>query len=379
MERKFYGRYGAYAPLLCIITLVATTLRTVAVFLGVSPYGFFEHAILADVSAWIIVAGILLALTYPFTHRKAHPIYRDDRTALTYLPAAVLGLGILLFGAAIVPYALQLLSFPFYAPLREALIAFRLPITAALLVVLCACGVLYTAAVCLIDHTLSDKRSALGMLTVLLYGVYAAFLYYDTTLPLNAPTKITDQMTYLAFALFFLYEVRISLGCERRTLYSAFGFVAGMLAAYSAVPSFLLYIFNGRVLSYSLGETLLTLATLAFIIGRMLVCDSSPEDRPNALMGEIIRVAEIRDQARAALAEAALPKVETLEHIDTPEAQSEIAPIPSTETDVPSPNDMEGVEEEPAQIAIELPDPITNAPIDNSSDTIAESTEETSL
>lgn len=316
MERKFYGRYGIYAPLLLVITLIATTLRTVGVFLGVNEYGFFEVSILSDVSAWIVVGGVLLALTYPLTHKRIYPIFRDDRTPLTYLPAAILGLCLIFFGAEVTPDALSLLAMQHISPLT---------VSATLLLVLSACGVLYAASVCLIESSLSDRRAGLGMLTVLLYGIYAAFLYYDTTLPLNAPIKIADQMTYLAFALFLLYEVRISLGREQQGLYSAFGFIAGMMASYSAVPSILLYIIKGRVLSFSLAETILTLGTLLFIIGRMLVRDSSPEDRPIPLMGEIIRVAEARDLSREALNQSALAggANTNAEYGDTPVADAE--------------------------------------------------------
>ena len=366
MERRFYGRYGIYAPLLLFITLIATTLRTVAVFLGVNAYGFFEADALSRISAWVVVAGVLLALTYPLTHRKVRVIFRDDRTPLTYLPAAVLCVGMIFFGAEVVPEALLLLRLYHVDALS---------VTAAILLALAACGALYAAAVCLIEPSLSDRRAGLGMLTVLLYGVYAAFLYYDTTLPLNAPIKITDQMTYLALSLFFLYEVRISLGREQQGMYGAFGFIGGMMATYSAIPSLLLYIIKGNVLSFSLSETILTLTTLAFIIGRMLVYDSSPENRPIPLMGEIIRVAEVRDLKRTALTEsheaAAATDAEPLAQAKEPDAQQ--APIPEHED-----------ETEDTQIAMDLcapqePLPIPSDLTDTDPDTLTSDTQETPL
>lgn len=292
MKRKLYGRFGVYAPLMLLITVIATTLRTVAAFLGVTPYGFFTHSVLSEVSAWFLVGGTLIALSYALVGRKMPERVPTMKTPLTYIPAALLSLCFLFFGAERVPEALRLLRFGELSALT---------ITATLLIVLSAASIAFVIGVCLIESPLSDRRANLGMCATLLFAVYAAFLYYDTTLPLNAPIKIADQMAYLAFALYFLFEVRFSLGRERWGLYTSFGFIAGMMAAYSAIPTLLVYLAQGNVLSYSIAETILTLGVLVFISCRLLLADLVPDNRTTPIVSEVIRVAGKRE---AAIAEA---------------------------------------------------------------------------
>lgn len=290
MKRKLCGRFGVYAPLMLLVTVIATTLRTVAVFLGVTPYGFFTHPVLSDVSAWFAVGGVLIALSYALVARKKPERVPTMKTPLTYIPAALLSICFLFFGAERVPEALRLLRFGELSAVS---------ITATLLIVLCAASVAFVIAVCLIESPLSDRRANLGMCATLLFAVYAAFLYYDATLPLNAPIKIADQMAYLAFALYFLFEVRFSLGRERWGLYTSFGFIAGMMAAYSAIPSLLVYLAKGTLLSYSVAETILTLGVLVFITCRLLLADLVPDNSATPIVSEVIRVASKREAAIA--------------------------------------------------------------------------------
>ena len=290
MKKKLYGRFGVFAPLLLLVTVIATTLRAVAVFLGVTPYGFFTHPNLSQISAWFLVGGVLIALCYAITARKKSERVATMKTPLTYVPASLLSLCFLFFGAERVPEALRLLRLTEISPLT---------ITATLLIVLCAVSVAYTLSICLIESPLSDRRANLGMGCTLLFAVYAAFLYYDTTLPLNAPIKIADQMTYLALALYFLFEVRFSLGREKWGFYTSFGFIAGMMACYSAIPSLLFYLVHGTVLSYSIAETILTLGALVFITCRLLLSDLLPENRPIPIVSEVIRVATKRSDRLA--------------------------------------------------------------------------------
>ena len=316
MKKKLYGRFGVFAPLLLLITMIATTLRTVAIFLGVTPYGFFTHPVLSEVSAWFLVSGVLIALCYALTVRKKEERVATTKTPLTYVPAALLSLCFLFFGAERVPEALRFLGLFEISPLT---------ITATLLIVLSAVSVAYTLALCLIESPLSDRRANLGMGCTLLFAVYAAFLYYDTTLPLNAPIKIADQMTYLALALYFLYEVRFSLGREKWGLYTSFGLIAGMMASYSAIPALLVYLVRGTVLSYSIAETILTLGALVFIGCRLLLSDLVPENRPIPIVSELIRVANKRSNR---IAEVQAESTEaTQEGSDAPQ------PIPQIETE----------------------------------------------
>ena len=328
MKKKLYGRFGVFAPLMLLITVIATTLRTVAVFLGVTPYGFFTTPALSNVSAWFLVVGALIALCCALGARARCERVVSTKTALTYAPAAVLSLCFLFFGAERIPDALR-----FWRMTEIS----ALTVTAALLVILCAISVAYAIATCLIEAPVSDRRANLGMGCTLLFAVYAAFLYYDTTLPLNAPIKIADQMTYLALALYFLFEVRFSLGREKWGLYTAFGLIAGMMASYSAIPALLVYLIHGTVLSYSIAETILTLGALVFIACRLLLSDLVPENRPIPFVSELIRIATQRSESIAGATRAIAEMATGAE-----DATSVTAETIETGTDIPEEDDALG-------------------------------------
>ena len=154
----------------------------------------------------------------------------------------------------------------------------------------------YFAAHALIPEVKSNLRAHLGMSAALFYASYAALLYFDTTLPINAPTKLADQVAYLLCALFFLFETRIALGREKWELYTTFGLIAAAACAYSSLPTVVLYVINGQMISASIYEMTLTLASFFFILSRLILMRRLKTDAPSPFVSLIRAVAKTTEE-----------------------------------------------------------------------------------
>ena len=141
-------------------------------------------------------------------------------------------------------------------------------------------AVLYEIKVC-------DLRAAFCMICTLFLILYAGYLYFDTSLAINADIKLVDQMAYVCAAIFFLYETRISLGREHWPLYTATGFIAALVCAYASIPSAIVYFLDGRLISNSLEEIFVTFFLFAFIFCRTALSLYLKGETPTPLMAAL--------------------------------------------------------------------------------------------
>ena len=168
-------------------------------------------------------------------------------------------------------------------------------------------GILAMASACyftvstFIIRRRSMKRADLGIIVLVFICAYVAYLYFSTTLPINAPNKVIDQMAYLGAALFFLYETRLSLGREKWRAYIACGFIAALLLAYSSIPSLVLYFARGRIMSDSIYETALSFALLFFTLSKLLLTTVLVEDKESPVVTKIIEASKKRSKEIALL------------------------------------------------------------------------------
>lgn len=313
MNTKTNHRFGIYLPLTILLSTVACTLRTVAAFLGVDQYGYFEAATLSSVSAWILISAILIMLTYPIAYAKRSDVLVRSTTPLTFIPSLLSALVMIFFVGEI--------GTRLYATL---LLTDRILLLA--LTVLGVFSALFFFSLAVVESGISDKKASYGMVLVLLLGIYAASLYLNTDIPRNAHTELAEEMTLIALSLFFLYEIRISLDKPKQNLYVTFGFIAAMLCAYTAIPSLIYYIGSGTLLLSSLSVFLLILALFIFIIARLYLFNITPKNEACTMVRALADAANARAQAvsevEALYAPAPLPDVEKEEgeiDIDTAE------------------------------------------------------------
>ena len=122
-------------------------------------------------------------------------------------------------------------------------------------------------------------------------------LFYNTSVhPTNSPNKITDQMAFVSAAIFFLYEARIPLGRAQWRPYVAFGLIATLLTAFSAIPSLIVYAYNGYIVSDSIIENLLTIALSIFILSKVLQTGKLTVNAESPAVASIVAMARMREE-----------------------------------------------------------------------------------
>ena len=286
-----------YIPLMCVITALSVALRITAVLLDFDVRtGYFDSKGLVNAASIIVTAGSFLLFTYAFVGAKQEKLIATFTTPSTYIPSGAIVAALLFFAVKSYERIRDFDLLPEYARGFQNITKYvsqNLPqFVTAVLVPLSLLAAVYFILNATVDKRASEARAGFGICTVILFALYASFLYFDTTLAINAPNKIVDQMAFIFAALFFLYEIRISLGRECWHLYMAFGFIAATLCAYSSIPSLVLYCTDESVISHSIQENVLTLCIFIFILSRVILAGKLNADKESEF------VAAMRDSAR---------------------------------------------------------------------------------
>lgn len=324
--------YGLYLPFFIVATLAAIALRCVALFLHFAPTNAFSEAIyykntvLVDISYYIIFASAIFFISYIFTAKRGVKLIPSFTSAATYVPTGVLGVGLLFMAihlfktaAAVSSYKVTSIYEPQEYPTK---LIVTVCVASAIFAIL---GIVHIFLTALVESHSSTKRAAFGLCTVLFLSIYTIYLYFSsemppitTVLPINAPNKIADQMAYLTAALFFLYEIRLSIGREKWRQYVAIGFIAAMVTAYSSIPTLIYYIAEGKVISNSIFEATLTFTLFLFIISRLLLAGYLIEDKESSAVSVLLAGADERERElnpTPEATEAIEPETEVVEEL----------------------------------------------------------------
>ena len=273
--------YRTYLPFLIVAIVASAAFRTAAVILDFNPItGYFDSKILINIASVIVVASAVLFFTYPMVSDGKRKLIASFATPATYVPTGAVCASLFFFA-----FRASASLKPLYSAILTSVrfnIAANIPtLITAILIPLAILSVGYFLTNACVFERASQARAGFGIITVVFLSLYATFLYFDTTLTINAPNKIIDQMAFIFSALFFLYEIRISLGRDVWNLYTSFGFAAALLTAYSSIPSLVSY-FTGRAeISYTIEENALTLSLFLFIISRLFLAAKLDEDKVN--------------------------------------------------------------------------------------------------
>lgn len=264
-------KLNAYLLLFSLLAIATVTMRSIASFLYLDEYGYYRGG-LHTAASLIVLGGSLLLLSYALLHRGDEQKRASFGGALTYAPGVPLAMCLILLGVSL---------------LRKTAETKLASLLLSLIGVLAIAGALYFLFAVLYEFKICDLRAVSAMICTLFLILYAGYLYFDSALAINATTKLVDQMAYIAAAIFFLFETRISLGREHWPLYTAIGFVAALLCAYSAIPSALVYFFDGRVITNSAEETFTTLFLFAYIACRTVLSLFLKGERATPLMAAL--------------------------------------------------------------------------------------------
>ncbi len=286
--KKLYELYGIYLPIFILLVPLTVVLRTVALFTDLAQYGHFENDLLANISAWIAAAGALFFITYMFAGKKNIKLIPSFDSAANYVPAGLVAVTTAMLGMHLIMSATgaDLVAMSIYG----RVISIATPILAFI-------STVYFVLSTIMIARRSIRRSDFGIITLLFICMYVAYIYFDTTLPINAPTKLTDEIAYLAIAMFFIGETRISLGRESWRRYISFAFIGSLMTAYSAIPNLIYYLAREESVSLSIYESILTLSFFIFITAKIFLTPMLTKDRTSEVVSKIIIAAEARREA----------------------------------------------------------------------------------
>lgn len=264
------------------IMLSASVLRTVAILRDLNfGTGYFDRKVLISIADAFVISMIVLSLSYPMITKKMRLVAVFDNVA-TNVPSGLASVALIFISAHLLSGGAASGS------------AGWLSVCSGLLALVSTAYFLYNA---LVVKKESRIRGGLCLAAVMFFTVYASYLYFDVSLPLNSPNRTVDMMAYLFTAAFFLFESRISLGRAAWRRYVTFGLIASLLCAYSSIPSIITYFVRGAVVSNSIAESALTFTLFIFITSRLLLISELREDE----MSEVAALVE--DMSKRRLAE----------------------------------------------------------------------------
>ena len=267
--RKNSKQFAIYTAVLLLFISVATALRTAACFRDLNfSTGYFGSQTLIDVSRWIAVISAVLAFMH-LAFGARHTPAPTRPSAISYIPSGAVATAILF------------LSLELFSSYKA-----RQPITArsASAILELVCGVLALLAIFAFfldvyaERRENYKKAYFFMAASLLFAVYAAYLYFDTALPINAPNKIAEEMAFLFSAIYFVNEARIALGRSFWRAHTAFGLIATLITVYTSGPALILYFAKGEVITSSPISALLMLLVAVYALMRVFNFKLAPED-----------------------------------------------------------------------------------------------------
>ena len=286
--RKLHDLYGIYLPIFLLILPLTVVLRTVALFTDLIEYGHFGNDLLITVANWILMGGVLFSITYLWIGKKNTRLIPSFASAANYVPSGITAVAMAMLGA-------HLLASTIGTDLSATSIYTRVISIAT--PALALASVAYFVLSSILIARRSIRRSDFGIIALLFICMYVAYIYFDTTLPINAPTRIVDEVAYLGAAMFFIGEIRLSLGRENWRRYITFAFAGALVTAYSAIPNLLYYFARTEIISLSIYESLLTLALFIFIISKIFLTPMLMKDERSGVVERIIAAAEARAAA----------------------------------------------------------------------------------
>ncbi len=280
-----------YLLISAAVILISVTLRSAALFADFVPTsGYFDKKGLITSAGIITAIGAILLFTYAFTSSKSECLIASFSTPETYIPTGAVCTAISFF----VIYGIIKIK-NIGLPFSQLFSINDLGRSVFVISVLLAIGsLIYFILTALLTERNSQTRATFGLFNVLFLALYASYLYFDTSLSMNAPNKIVDQMAFLFAALFFLYEVRISLGREVWNFYISFGFIAALLTAYSSIPSIIYYFTTGTTVSNNIYENIITLTLFIFILSRLILSSKLKEDKESEILEYVKNYSEER-------------------------------------------------------------------------------------
>ena len=272
-------RLFVYIAFLVTLIIAAVALRTAACLTELDPStGYFDSKGLVTAGNAVALTACFCVFTFLFTGKRVN-IKADFSHPALIVTSGVTAVAEVFMAGSLLLKVDKSSTAPLFSIETLAKPANLLALVSAAVALV---SVVHLFLNVFFEERHNVMRAGFAIATVVFLSLYASYLYFNNELPLNAPNKIVDQMSFLFAALFFLYEARISLGREKWKGYSAFGMIALCLCAYSALPSLIAYFVDKSAISVSVEDNMLTLSLFVYIFSRLLVTVNLPEDKESS-------------------------------------------------------------------------------------------------
>lgn len=330
--------FGIYLPFFILVLIGALTLRTIASTSYFNfRFGYFTSSALPKIADALIISEIVFFLIYILAEHRKTSLIPSFSSPANYIPSAAISASLIFM---IIHMLRVFINTDFSLSKWLSII---ISVFAALSIVYFALNTIFT-------RHISARRANYGFFFVIFLSLYLAYLYFDKSTPINSPIKITDQMAYLFSAVFFLYEIRLSLGREKWNMYIIFGFVTAVLTAYSSVPALITYFVTGKTISNSIYESILTFTIFVYATLKLFLIDRLVDKEPAPFIIHLSSAAKARELQMNPIAkdEEAEEITESTEENEIPDenqisildmqsrcdAQDSESPIPENETEI---------------------------------------------
>ena len=180
---------------------------------------FFANSSLPTLATIFSILSCLLAVATIFLWKNNPIEIRPQKGSLASFPAA---LGFLVGGV------LMLLS-------NTTKLTYALP-------VLCFLAAIYNIAIIFANDQSKTAIALIGFSAVIACILFSGYYYFDTTLEMNAPLKVTTQVAFLSVMVYFISEIRSLLDIELPRIYLLTSALVVGIGALAAIPVPLAYL-----------------------------------------------------------------------------------------------------------------------------------------
>ena len=274
--KRSTGLTGIHFLTVLVFAAVTATLRTIACISDFNfKTGYFADSVLITISNCLAIVGVIISLAYLIVGKNTPNHLTTYNSALAYIPAGIVSVTLAFFAASAI-YDLAKLPGTFFS---EKTFSDSSNVMLAALAVLALVSIAYFMLETIFEKRAVPERGGLGLVFVAFLALYAAYVYFGDSMPINSQIKITDQIAFSFAAVFFLFECRISLGRSITGGYVALGGAAAILAAYSSIPALITYFVKKSLVSDSLPAVVLLFGIFMLVISRLAILALSKEDK----------------------------------------------------------------------------------------------------
>lgn len=275
--------FGIYLPFFILILAAAITLRAIATTGYFNfRFAYFTNPVLPAIADVLIICAILFFIIYIIAAHRKTALIPSFSSPANYIPSAAVSASLIFMILHLIRVFIK----------SDSSITKWLSL---IISVFAALSIIYFALNTIFIRHISARRANFGLFFIIFLSLYLAYLYFDDSTPINSPIKVTDQMAYLFSAVFFLYEIRLSLGREKWNLYIIFGFITAILTAYSSIPTLITYFITGKTISNSIYESVLTFSIFLYATLKLLLTDKLIDKEPSAFVCELSAAAKARE------------------------------------------------------------------------------------